>query len=1058
MTLLSILFVVLFIVSVTCTIAGAMDKRKNIGFLIVSAINAIGDLFCVPLIGAQDIKAVSKYLLPYFILHAWFLFAFLVMVILIDRYRQWMVCLILSAGLCIYQTYLVISQYLGARIFSFQRRIFFRKAFWVAVDSKNTGLLFSYRSYRIAGYVNTMLLLIVLIGCICYSHKIFRVGYISLILIVMAYSVVETLRIRFLLPVWIVCAAYNVISVLCLYFTNRFARDKLCGWSFESFANDMSDGLILYDKHDDLIHVNDMIKNTLPKGLLADFADKNKLQDWAQSIHNRQDGEPIAYQGIDGEHYFRVTVRELGGNGAHIGTLYILHDATNSIRRLQAIEEVNEELERASRMKSDFLANMSHEIRTPMNAVIGMAELAIREKDSPLLEDYLLQIQSSGKNLLNIINDILDYSKIESGKMEILEEEYEPYEELAEIAGVLGTRIGDKPLELFFVVDTALPHKLLGDAMRIRQVIINLANNAIKFTAQGMVQIILNYEPDTAGKVNMLCHVIDTGIGIKKEDLDKLFVSFQQLDSRRNRSVEGTGLGLAISQRLVEAMDGKIGVESEYGKGSDFWFWIPQTVVDDTDDLVVEDAEGKYAYAFGTVREREELFLTGVKRLGVKGQAICGLEEYKETGKKEFLFMEQSVLSEQVLTFLEQHPKINGMILAEAAFTIDSKRENLHIVRKPATTMNIARMLNERFDEIRQIDTDKVFKADFVAPQAKILVVDDNPINLTIAEGLMAPLKIRPDTAGSGQSAVDQVKAKAYDIVFMDHMMPQIDGVDATRMIREAGEDIHQPVIIALSANVMEEARRLFTKAGMNDFVGKPIDIRQLTGKIKAWLPQEKILPYEEDEAQQTKEQSAQESLPRLAALDTEAAVSSLGSPALYQKIAKEYYRSGEERLAAIQKSFEEEDWENYIIRVHALKSSSRQIGAFTLGDMAEALEKAGKEGAIDTILADTQTALTAFKQLLKELAPYYEKDGEKENGADLAQIDRETFEQLLKELEENCNDLDMDGMEHTDDALKGYGYAEEIRDQMEALHKAVADIDTEACLQIIEKLRQSWE
>ena len=420
--------------------------------------------------------------------------------------------------------------------------------------------------------------------------------------------------------------------------------------------------------------------------------------------------------------------------------------------------------------------------------------------------------------------------------------------------------------------------------------------------------------------------------------------------------------------------------------------------------------------------------------------------------------MEESVFSEQVLTFLEEHPRINGMLLAGADFQITEQRANLHIVRKPATTMNIVRMLNERFDEIRQIDTDKVFKADFVAPQAAVLVVDDNPINLTIAEGLMAPLKIRPDTADGGQDAIDRVKEKAYDIVFMDHMMPEIDGVDATRMIRAAGEEIHQPVIIALSANVMEEARRLFTEAGMNDFVGKPIDIRQLAGRIRAWLPQEKILPYEGEDEQESETQSAEESLPSCGLLDTQTAVRSLGSAALYQKIAGEYYRSGKERLEAIRQSFAQEDWENYTIRVHALKSSSRQIGALALGDMAEALEKAGKAGDTETILSDTQAALTAFEQLLEELAPYYEKDGEKENGADQAQIDRETFEQLLKELEENCNDLDMDGMEHTDDALKGYGYAEEIRDQMEALHKAVADIDTEACLQIIENLRQSWE
>ncbi|MBE5870389.1 MAG: response regulator [Lachnospiraceae bacterium] len=1057
MGLLKFLFMIFFIVSVACGVVGAMDKRRNNGFLAVAAIIAAGDLICVPILGAQDMVVVSKVLLPYQFLHAWFLFAILVMIILVDRYRQWPGCLVLSAGLCIYQTYLVVSQYMGARIFSFQRRIFFGKAFWVAVDTKNTGLLFSYRSYRVAGYLNLLLILIVLIGCIRYSHRIFRSGYIAMILIMFVYSIIETLRIRFLLPVWVLSAGYNIISVFCLYLTGGYARSRLREWSLDSFANDMSDGLILYDKHDDLIHINDMVKNTLPQSLIADFEDKKKLEEWVNSVNNVEGEGRIAYKGVDREHYFRVTVRVLGGSRGDIGTLYILHDSTDSITRLQAMEQANEELERAGRMKSDFLANMSHEIRTPMNAVIGMAELAIREKDSPQLEDYLLQIQSSGKNLLNIINDILDYSKIESGKMEILEEEYEPNAELSDIAGVLNTRIGTKPLLFFVTVETKLPRRLCGDAMRIRQVLINLANNAIKFTKAGLVGIQIRYEDLADGRVNMVCHVKDTGIGIRKEDIGKLFVSFQQVDSRRNRSVEGTGLGLAISQRLVEAMGGRIGVTSEYGKGSDFWFEIPQKVVDATNDMEVEDAAGKYVYLFGEKNEGTALFLEEMRHLGAEGGVIASAEDYTESGKKEFLFIDEMFYDDRVKAFLGANAQVTGLIWAGADFDPGTGLSNVHILRKPVTTMSAARALNERYQESRRIDEEKIFQPDFVAPEAKILVVDDNPINLTIAEGLLATLQIRPDMADGGQSAIERVKAEAYDIVFMDHMMPDIDGVDATKLIRSEGDAIHQPVIIALSANVMEEARKLFKEAGMNDFVGKPIDIRELSEKIRLWLPKERISSFEEsrteDEAVMKQEQTVFASC---RVLDTESAVRALGSAALYDKIIGEYYRSGEERFEAIREAFDGEDWENYTIRVHALKSSSRQIGAMELGKQAEDLEMAGKAGDIDTIRSDTGALLNGFESLLKELTPYFEKNEAEPAVQKKPVIDRGNLEQLLKELEANCNDLDMDGMEEADNALKEYAFEEEIAGQIEELHKAVANIDTEQCLEIIAGLRGS--
>ncbi len=239
----------------------------------------------------------------------------------------------------------------------------------------------------------------------------------------------------------------------------------------------------------------------------------------------------------------------------------------------------NLQLEKALHMKSDFLANMSHEIRTPMNAVIGMAEMALREEISTAARNYISQIKSSGQSLLTIINDILDFSKIESGKMDINEVDYEPMSVINDVVNIIMTRLGNKKVELTLDVNPCLPHELHGDNIRIKQILVNLANNAVKFTDKGNVHLEVDFKPSGEDGIIMFVSISDTGRGIKKEDMNKLFKSFQQVDSKRNRNIEGTGLGLAICKQLISLMDGEIQAESVYGKGSRFTFTLPQKVI-----------------------------------------------------------------------------------------------------------------------------------------------------------------------------------------------------------------------------------------------------------------------------------------------------------------------------------------------------------------------------------------------------------------------------------------------------------------------------------------------
>ena len=716
------------------------------------------------------------------------------------------------------------------------------------------------------------------------------------------------------------------------------------------------------------------------------------------------------------------------------------------------MRQANEELERANRMKSDFLANMSHEIRTPMNAVIGMADIGMREKDIDRVHDNLMQIRSAGRNLLGIINDILDYSKIESGKMELVEDDYVPFSEYLDIANVLGTRIEDKGLELFVLIETDMPHILRGDAMRIRQVIINLANNAIKFTRKGLVRIHIKCEPAEEGMVNLSFHIIDTGIGIRKEDMDRLFVSFQQLDSRRNRAVEGTGLGLAISKRLIEAMGGQIGVESEYGKGSDFWFTVPQKLIDGTNDLTIENAAGKHAFIVYADELVQSIFVREMGELGLVGEALASPDEYRPTGRKDYMFFLLDRYDEKIRNLLRTHTDLTGVILIPQASDFVPDLMNLQILRRPETTMHIVNILNDRYGLARAGAIEKEFKIDFTAPDAQVLAVDDNEVNLIIIEGILAPLNMHIDRALGGAEAIDKALKKDYDIIFMDHMMPETDGVDATKAIREASADRRRTAIIAVSANVMEEARRLFSEAGMDDFVAKPIDVRELIGSVRKWLPKDKIIEEEAGTDMASSADTDGVTVIRAHGLDTDTAIGVLGSEILYNRIVEEYYRSGEDKLNEIRSAYERADWKDYTIRVHSLKSSSRQIGAMELGDMAEALERAGNAADEDVIRSDTDRTLKAYEDLLDELGVFFPDDSGQDT--DKPPVSESELSAFMDELSAACEELDMEAMERVGEKLAAHSYDEKISGYIDDIRRAISDIDTERCESLISAVR----
>ncbi len=713
------------------------------------------------------------------------------------------------------------------------------------------------------------------------------------------------------------------------------------------------------------------------------------------------------------------------------------------------VYRANKELEKSGNMKSDFLANMSHEIRTPMNAVIGMAEMALREELPPVAREYINQIKEAGRSLLTIINDILDFTKIESGRMDVNEVKYEPMSIVYDVANIVMTRLKEKDVELILDVSPDLPSELYGDSIRIKQVLLNLLNNAAKFTARGRITMKMNYVETAPDEIEMRISVEDTGIGIKKEDISKLFQSFQQVDSKRNRNIEGTGLGLAISKRLLSLMNGDIWVESEYEKGSKFSCALPQKVINKAPSITIQDADSLLAGVLVSNPYIRESLCSDVADLGVD----YILKDSKDfhtfpEGKKIFLFIEYSLFSGKVEAFVRQNPQITAVLLIEFYDSVDYNIPNLLVVRKPLFALTIAMILNGEelhFDD----DTDKK-EFDFIAPDANVLIVDDNAVNLTVAEGIMEPLKMKIDTVTSGKAAVDKISRFHYDIVFMDHMMPELDGVETTHIIRRFHPEYDDVPIIALTANAVEGTKEMFCREGMNDFIPKPIELRLLASKVKQWIPIEKVQKIHHTRNIDKGEKKSDHIV--VGDLDIKYAMEFLVSEELFWKVLKVYYHSIDKKAKLIKELEEAENWTEYTIEVHALKNSSKQIGAMVLSERAAAMEKAGNARDALSIHRHTDKMLEQYMGYRSILEPFCADSAKGDAGKE--KVPAEAVQNCFGRMRGAVDDLDMDGMEEVIQEMDQYRYEGWQKEMFARLKEAVEEIDVDSC----EAIMIEWE
>lgn len=718
--------------------------------------------------------------------------------------------------------------------------------------------------------------------------------------------------------------------------------------------------------------------------------------------------------------------------------------------------ETMKEVEHAANMKTDFLANMSHEIRTPMNAVIGLAEVALREELSDVARDCLMQIKSSGNALLMIINDILDFSKIESGKMDIIPVEYEPLELFNDIINILSLRIKDKPIEPLLTILPTFPKTLYGDNLRVRQVLINIANNAAKFTHEGKIVINVGYQKLSEEDIDVKVDIIDTGIGIKEKDLKKIFKSFQQVDSKRNRNVEGTGLGLAISKQLVEMMGGNIEVKSEYGEGSIFTIHIHQKVVDWSPSIVVKQAEKKAAVGFWNNPYISKEFYRNIDNFRILSMGLPAIDSFEDVlmnyveyleGKQIYFFFDEASDSEEMMELINKYSSINFILLTENFSKTKHERHNVYTMCKPVSTQNIAMALNgeEKYEHINK----EKFELDFVAPDAKVLIVDDNEVNLTVAQGLLEPLQMQLTKATSGVMALELIKQNEFDLIFMDHMMPELDGVETTRIIRRYHPSYAEVPIIALTANVMQGIAETFMAEGMNDFVAKPIEIREIIQVIKKWLPKNKIVKGTYIAGPKIE---GEERIEAIGDLDIHYAIELLGGKELYFKILKEYYRNIQVKSVRLKELQMNKDIQNYTIEVHALKSLSRQIGATALADMAARLEQAGHEEDYAFVDANTDNLLQKYVEYIDILKPFcQEEETDEAAEKDKPEVEKKELLSFFEQLTQAMEELDIDTMEHIISTMKQYHYPVTYKECFDKLCTGVDNIDIDACMEIIE-------
>ncbi|SFY14212.1 Signal transduction histidine kinase [Janthinobacterium lividum] len=739
--------------------------------------------------------------------------------------------------------------------------------------------------------------------------------------------------------------------------------------------------------------------------------------------------------------------------------LQALKDMSTSLAVEQDLRHAVEVAEDATKMKSDFLANMSHEIRTPMNGIIGMTHLALQTELTSTQRNYLEKVESASKNLLAIIDDILDFSKIEAGKMAFEKVDFFLEDVLAQIADLSVMRAQDKGLELLFDVAPDVPNALQGDPLRLGQVLINLTNNAIKFTDKGEIVVTIRLQQLEEHAAVLRVDVRDTGIGLTPPQRSKLFQAFTQADTSTTRHHGGTGLGLTISKRLVEMMEGEIDLVSEAGVGSTFFFTarFGLAAVPRDNLLLPQQFQGLRVLVVDDNPSAREIFVSMLTALGFEARAVLGgalaigaVAQARAEGRPYGL-----VLMDWKM------PGMNGLdtlagIRADAA-GIDATpacimvtafhREALleaarqrdlpldGVLNKPisASTLldQIAFVFGGVTGQSRKTQRQSSYRDDERALRgAWLLLVEDNEVNQEVAQHILNDAGIRVDIAGNGAIALAKIAENAYDGVLMDCQMPVMDGYQATRKLRQDPRYSNLPVI-AMTANAMVGDKEKCLDAGMNDFIAKPIDVAQLFGTLARWIapatPQEMAAVVAQPEAE----------LPVIAGLKMAEAMRRVGgNAALMRKLLDRFVETQFDAMQRIVAAIENNQLETAIREAHTLKGLAGNIGAGGLADSAARVEHLLSLGSHDGLPQALAACTLALDELVPKIVLAMQSRGHaaEAGGAALAHVapvDRARLEAGLRELSQLLQQDDAQAVKHLDGigpVLVAAGQAEHAR------------------------------